>query len=86
MSFILSLLNNGGKDEVLRSDLGEIEKLKWELVDIGFAPDEVDYMIKKHTGKKSFTELRNPEINSIKKALSTQLELARKCLDLIKEE
>ncbi|MGI6686607.1 MAG: hypothetical protein ACOX47_14265 [Bacillota bacterium] len=83
MSFILSFLNDADKDKVCKVEWNEIKKLKEQLVDVGFAPDEVDYMVKKHTGRKGYTELSRDEFRELKTTLHHQLEMAQKCLDLI---
>lgn len=85
MSFILSLFSDSAKNKASNVELEALNKLKQQLVDVGFAPDEVNYMVRKHT-KKSYTELSSMEIKEIKTALSAQLEIAQKCLNLTKEQ
>lgn len=88
MSFILSFFNAAAKDKASKVDLEAINKLKKQLVEVGFAPDEVNFMVKEHikNKKKSYAELNSAEIMEIKEALSEQLEIAHKCINLIKEK
>jgi hypothetical protein len=76
---LFNFFNNG------KAEWEEIIKLKKQLVDVGFAPDEVNYMIKKQVGKKSCSKLSRSELLKIKEALVNQLEISHKCLNLIKE-
>ncbi|MEL7567530.1 MAG: hypothetical protein AAGU27_22000 [Dehalobacterium sp.] len=86
MSFILSYFNNvDNKDKASKADLESIETLRKQLVEVGFAADEVNFMVRTHAKKKSLSELSSSEIKEIKEALVEQLEIARKCLNLIKE-
>jgi len=87
LSFILSYFNADTKDKASKADLESIEILKKQLVEVGFASDEVNFMVRTNTKnkKKSLTELNSSEIMEIKKALKEQLEIAQKCLNLIKE-
>ena len=86
MGFFLSFLNDVDRVDDSKAEWEEINNLKKQLVDVGFAPDEVDYMIKKQTSKKSFMKLSCSEITNVKEALNKQLEISRKCLNLIKEK
>lgn len=86
MSFIMSLLNASAKDKESRPDVEAINKLKKQLVAVGFAPGEVNYMVKSRMGSKNYSELSREEIKEIKTALNEQLDIAQKCLNLVKEK
>lgn len=77
---------NVAKDKASKAEWEAIDNLKKQLVNVGFAPGEVDYMVKVRTNKKAYTEMSNLELNEIKAALSNQLEISQKCLKLVKEQ
>ncbi len=85
MNFILSLFNQWVKKSG-EAEWQEIQELKKKLISVGFASDEVNYMIQEQIGKKDLTELDRSEIRKVKQALSEQLEMSIKCLNLIKEK
>lgn len=85
LSFILSFFSEATKDRASSAELEGVNKLKQQLVGVGFAPEEVEYMVRKHTKKKSYTELDSSEVKKIRAALSEQLDIAYKCLNIIKE-
>jgi len=57
--------------------------LKEKLINIGYNPGEVEYLVKRFGQNKSLNELGGSELNEIKKALQAQLDLAQKCIEAI---
>jgi len=60
-----------------------ILNLKNQLINIGYNPGEVDYLVKKFGHSKSLSELEPSELQELKKALQEQLDIARKCIDAV---
>jgi len=54
--------------------------LRQQLVNTGFNPSEVDYLINVNADGKKVSQLDNKTINQIEDALKNQLRIAQKCL------
>jgi len=59
----------------------KIIDLRQQLVDAGFNPGEVDYLININADGKKVSQLDTKTINQIEDALKNQLRIARKCLE-----
>ncbi len=57
--------------------------IKQRLIDLGYNPGEVDYLVQKLGKGKSLDELGITKLNELKQALETQLDIAKKCLDAV---
>lgn len=57
--------------------------LKEQLINIGYNPGEVEYLVKKFGQSKGLSELDISELNELKKALQAQLDIAKKCIEAI---
>ncbi|ATW24529.1 hypothetical protein [Candidatus Formimonas warabiya] len=86
MSFIFSLFGNTDKAKTSLPELEAIQSLKKQLVDVGFASDEVEFMIRSHSHKRSLLDMGTDDLRNIKELLSVQLDIARRCLNLANQK
>ncbi|MHB1127674.1 MAG: hypothetical protein ACYC2T_12120 [Bacillota bacterium] len=70
----------------LKVDLSRIQDLKKQLVEIGFKPSEIDYLIKMHAQFKNINNLDERTITQIEDALISQLDISKKCIRLLQKE
>jgi len=84
MSFEFTLSNAARNNSDSKHKTKEsILALKEKLINIGYNPGEVEYLVKRFGQNKSLNELGGSELNEIKKALQAQLDLAKKCIEAI---
>lgn len=71
------------KGNAQKKEWKEIEKIKEELMDLGFIAGEVEYMVKCTFHHKNFSEITLEELKAGKESLKGQVEISRQCLELV---
>lgn len=79
----LGLLPKRNKKKV---ESKNIYDLKRQLIEVGFNPSEVDYLICMHANSRDFSNLEPEAINQIELELKNQLDIAKKCISLVKNQ
>ena len=64
--------------------IDEISELKLQLVDLGYNPLEVDYMVTVHSGGDELHRLDCNRLATIAEALRAQLLIARQCVQAVR--
>ncbi|MDD4752841.1 MAG: hypothetical protein PHT78_06270 [Desulfitobacteriaceae bacterium] len=75
-----------GKEDGIKESLNEIFALKKQLVELGFEADEVEYIIHENAEMKRISQWDLATVKKIKKALNTQLNISRSCLELVQNK
>jgi len=70
-------------NKLTNEQLNAIHDLKRQLVQVGFTPGEVNYLIYDYAGGCKLTDLDPETAEQIKQKLSVHLDIGRKCLKLI---
>lgn len=63
----------------------KIQTIKEQLVGLGYQPSEVEYFVKNFAGINDLSRLDEAELQQLSKKLQHQLEIARKCREMIKD-
>jgi hypothetical protein len=71
------------KNHAHKKEWEEIEKIKKELMDLGFFAGEVEYMVESTFKHKKNSEITLEEIKAGKESLKGQMEISQKCLKLV---
>ncbi|MHB1418446.1 MAG: hypothetical protein ACYCX4_02485 [Bacillota bacterium] len=70
----------------MKVDVRKIQDLKKQLIEIGFKPSEIDYLIQVHAQYKKINNLDDDTIKQIEDALYNQLDISKKCIQLLQKE
>jgi len=60
-----------------------IRTLQKQLVELGYNPEEVGYMVQQLCNNRKLEQLTAEEIVRVGEALNEQLSIARQCIDLV---
>ncbi|MGE5653140.1 MAG: hypothetical protein ACM3ZQ_02575 [Bacillota bacterium] len=62
----------------------EISELKLQLVELGYNPLEVDYMVTMHSDGSDLNRLDRGQLETIVEALRAQVVIARQCVQAVR--
>jgi hypothetical protein len=79
-NLILGLFKNKKK----HSKLSNIEQLRKKFVDLGYPTDEVNYLIRMYAHNQDLNKLDDKAIKQIEEDLNDHLNIAQKCLTVVK--
>ncbi len=87
MAFWEGVFGNLAKPSTRITDryLEEIAELKMQLVDLGYNPLEVDYMVTSHAKGDELDRLGSDQLETIVEALRGQLFIARQCVQAVRK-
>ena len=83
MAFNLALFRLGRSNEKGK-ELERIEKLRDELVKLGYVPGEVDYLIRAISNGKKLSTLDAKKLKRVEEALKYQIGMVSECLRVVK--